>query len=478
VRGRNVRRGGNRKVSFLDEVYVDVYGVNVRFLQKNRLLVNGERVSPPLSPVDGLSITMNSRQLQLTTDFGLTVRFDGNHRGEVVLPSTYSNAVRGLCGNYDGNSKNEYMKPDGTLTRSLDDFGNSWRVSDRAQGPDTRRATEEGPTRARLHRREVETAPDSGFVTSDCTQSQLEDYMSVGQCGALSDPTGPFAACHAALPPASFQDDCVFDLCAESGSAALRCASYDTYAAACQEEGVKLGGWRHLLNCSLSCPANSSYAPCMSACPASCADLAAPAECDAAACVEGCRCDADFVMSEGACVPFPQCGCTFLNRYYPLNERFVTEDCAQECVSTPTGADCKPKTCQPGYVCAIYELKRDCYKASPCLSYPCQNGGTCQEASNSTYTCQCADGFEGSNCEVEKTETGGLETKWIIVIAVLASVVLILIVILVSVCVCTQKTKKQMGKYEASKLGTYPTSVPYEDIDDLKKELAVKDTAF
>lgn len=56
----------------------------------------------------------------------------------------------------------------------------------------------------------------------------------------------------------------------------------------------------------------------MSPCPSSCADLAAPSECDTTSCVEGCQCAAGFVMSEGICVPYTQCGCTFLNRYYPV----------------------------------------------------------------------------------------------------------------------------------------------------------------
>lgn len=43
--------------------------------------------------------------------------------------------------------------------------------------------------------------------------------------------------------------DCLFDLCAEQGSALLRCASYEAYAAACQEAGVKLGSWRQQLDC-------------------------------------------------------------------------------------------------------------------------------------------------------------------------------------------------------------------------------------
>ena len=36
-----------------------------------------------------------------------------------------------------------------------------------------------------------------------------------------------------------------------------------------------------------------------------------------------------------------------------------------------------------------------------CSSSPCQNGGTCIDAVNS-YTCDCVDGFEGSNCAASK----------------------------------------------------------------------------
>lgn len=50
---------------------------------------------------------------------------------EIILPSTYENYVRGLCGNYDGNRGNEYMKPDGEVIRELNPFGESWRVSGR-----------------------------------------------------------------------------------------------------------------------------------------------------------------------------------------------------------------------------------------------------------------------------------------------------------------------------------------------------------
>ncbi|XP_028330836.1 zonadhesin, like isoform X2 [Gouania willdenowi] len=464
VRGKNIRRGGNRRVSFLDQMYIDVYGVNVRFLQKKVVLVNGERVAPPLSPVDGLTITMNSRQVQLTTVFGLTVRFDGNSRGEIILPSTYKNSIRGLCGNYDGITRNEYMKPDGTVVRDLNSFGDSWRVTDRQANSLTIRDT---PLTVHVHRREVETDPDSGFETSDCSQDQLNNYISVAQCGILSDTSGPFAACHATLPPKTYQDDCVFDLCAESGSAELLCNSLEAYAAVCQEAGIKLGAWRQQMGCGLTCDANSTYSSCMSPCPASCADLAAPSECDSSSCMEGCQCAAGFVMSGGVCVPYTQCGCTFRNRYHPLEEKFVTEDCSESCTCTVTGTVCQPKACTSGFVCAIFDYTRDCYKASPCLSSPCQNGGTCDASSNNIYTCQCTDGFEGTNCEVEKTPTEGLETKWIILIAVLVSVAVIIIIVIVTVCVCQKSSKKK--KHEIQKL-SMATGAPYANLDDESKE--------
>nr|XP_049615661.1 zonadhesin, like isoform X24 [Syngnathus scovelli] len=476
VRGRNIRRGGNRRVSFLDQLFIDVYGVDVRFLQANRVLVNGELILPPLSPVEGLLITSNSRQVQLTTDFGLTVRFDGRSRAEIILPSTYKNAVRGLCGNYDGIRSNEYMKPDGTIIRNLNAFGESWRVTDRLARAPYSALIASSPVH--LHRREVDMDPDSGFETSDCSEDELADYRSSTKCGAITDAVGLFAPCHAVLPPAAYHEDCMFDLCAEKGSEELRCASYDAYAAACQEAGVKLGAWRQKLGCVLSCEGNSTYTACMSPCPASCADLAAQSECAATACVEGCQCAPGFVMSGGSCVPYAQCGCNFLNRYYPLKETFVTEDCAQACECTPTGAVCQAKSCREGYVCAIYDYKRDCHRTSPCLSSPCQNGGTCNEINNASYSCNCAPGYEGFNCQDVITGTEGLETKWIILIVVLVSVAVVVVIVITVVCVCKSVNKSDRyviqrlpsshsrNKRKDHEIQMYSNNVPYENMDE------------
>ncbi|XP_048883722.1 IgGFc-binding protein-like [Brienomyrus brachyistius] len=446
IRGKNARRGSNRRITFLHEMYIDVYGVNVRFLQKRKVLVNGEMIHPPLTPRQGLSITLSSRGVQLATDFGLTVRFDGNYQAEVVLPSTYRGAVLGLCGNFDGRANNEYTKPDGTQTRNLNEFGDSWRVSDR-QGPASPLTS---PDQAlHLHRREVEPEPDDGFDTLGCTEAQLSALNSTDQCGALSDPSGPFVACHDILEPNQFQQDCIFDLCAEQQDPQLRCDSYKVYAEACQEEGVKLGPWRQQLSCALSCPGNSTYSSSMTACPASCGDLSAPSACAEPFVTEGCQCASGFTMSGTECVPYTQCGCRYLGRYFLLNESFVTEDCTQSCRCTQTGAVCQPMSCPKQYICTIYDFVRDCYKASPCLNYPCLNGGNCTATSEDTFTCQCPEGFEGSHCEIEKVVSDGLDKLTVILIGVLVPLGVIIIAL---ICVCVCKSSRKRQKYENKEL--------------------------
>uniref|UniRef100_A0A3B4AUK7 EGF-like domain-containing protein n=1 Tax=Periophthalmus magnuspinnatus TaxID=409849 RepID=A0A3B4AUK7_9GOBI len=58
--------------------------------------------------------------------------------------------------------------------------------------------------------------------------------------------------------------------------------------------------------------------------------------------------------------------------------------------------------------CAVPVMR---HMPHPCLSYPCLNGGTCAEVSNSSYSCKCPEGFVGANCEEEKTLNGTYITK-------------------------------------------------------------------
>lgn len=44
----------------------------------------------------------------------------------IFLICSYRDLLCGLCGNYDGDTKDDFRKPDGSLTTNPNEFGHSW----------------------------------------------------------------------------------------------------------------------------------------------------------------------------------------------------------------------------------------------------------------------------------------------------------------------------------------------------------------
>lgn len=67
---------------------------------------------------------------------------------------------------------------------------------------------------------------------------------------------------------------------------------------------------RSLFFTALPCPTNSHYSDCTPPCPPTCSDLF-PIFCHLppTTCVEGCQCNAGYVLSDDKCVPLDKCGC-------------------------------------------------------------------------------------------------------------------------------------------------------------------------
>ena len=70
----------------------------------------------PVSLLAGrVSVKQNGIYAVLSTDFGLTVKYDWNMRLYITVPSSYYEHLGGLCGNYNGERSDDLPEPSGEV---------------------------------------------------------------------------------------------------------------------------------------------------------------------------------------------------------------------------------------------------------------------------------------------------------------------------------------------------------------------------
>ncbi|KAI8434611.1 hypothetical protein MSG28_003147 [Choristoneura fumiferana] len=129
--------------------------------------------------------------------------------------------VKGLCGNYNSDSRDDFQKPEGGIAESSD----------------------------------------------HCRQRPERKDWATTSCGALK--RHPFTLCHSEVPPTPYIEQCERDACAcDAGDdCACVCTALAAYAHRCVARGVVFK-WRTKEQCPMQCDETcESYEPCMSPCP-------------------------------------------------------------------------------------------------------------------------------------------------------------------------------------------------------------------
>ncbi|XP_061452964.1 IgGFc-binding protein-like [Rhineura floridana] len=340
---------GRQSVSFVGLVMVQVYGYDISVARKEYGLVrvNNQRSRLPISLHEGkLWLYQSGTSVSIETDFSLRITYDWNNRLLVKISSSFSENVCGLCGNYNGDPADDFLTPSGSLAASPVEFGQSWKVED-----------------------------GDKFCWNDChgeckkvTLEVLIKYKVEHFCGWISKREGgPFSQCHSVIDPEIFVENCAYDLYIYEGHQEILCQALKSYADACQREGVILSDWRKLTGCFLSCPENSQYQICGSACPATCNDQVLPAICSSSGCVETCQCNEGFVLEAGKCIPKAACGCVFEGKPFSPGEQFWGDrTCTRRCVCDPQSKQmkCQPASCKDGEQCKVVNGIQNCYPTS------------------------------------------------------------------------------------------------------------------
>ncbi|KAI5086910.1 zonadhesin isoform X2, partial [Silurus meridionalis] len=150
-------------------------------------------------------------------------------------------------------------------------------------------------------------------------------------------------------------------MCRYNGLLQTLCDQLQAYTDACLSAGAPVHQWREPDFCPLVCPPNSHYSMCVSSCPETCVGVSGPPGCGQK-CVEGCKCDPGFVLSNNKCVPLKDCGCVDHDgSYHPVNETWYLEGCEHQCVclSGKTIA-CYSTSCLPTETCQLLDGEYIC----------------------------------------------------------------------------------------------------------------------
>lgn len=171
---------------------------------------------------DDVKISRSGGKAVVETAAGITVTFDWRSRVTINVPSTYQGALCGLCGNYNGDRKDDMTMGNGEVARNGEKFGESWRV---AAIPGCSSICE-------------------GTSCKTCSKSKKNKYKDQKYCGLIADKSGPFKECHKHVDPAPYLDDCAFDSCQFEGHQKAVCEAVASYVSACQSKGIRILSWR------------------------------------------------------------------------------------------------------------------------------------------------------------------------------------------------------------------------------------------
>ncbi|XP_064922165.1 mucin-6 [Columba livia] len=369
-------------------------------ISQNELLTDDDELKRlPYRSGDITIFRQSSMYIQMHTTFGLelVVQTSPVFQAYVKVGSQFKGRTLGLCGNYNGDTTDDFMTSMDITEGTASLFVDSWRA---------------GNCHPALER-----------DTDPCALSQLNKISAETHCSILTKKGTVFEKCHAVVNPISFYKRCVYQACNYEETFPYICSALGSYARTCSSMGLILEHWRNSVdNCTITCTGNQTFSYNTQACDRTCLSLSNRAlECHPTDIpIEGCHCPIGMYLNhKNECVHKSHCPCYLEDRKYILPDQSIITGgitcycvngrlsctgkpqnpaesckapkkfvscsdslenkygaaCAPTCQMLATGIECIPTKCESGCICAdgLYEnLDGRCVPAEDC---PCEYGG-------------------------------------------------------------------------------------------------------
>jgi len=330
----------NAAVTVLEYVEIYVYGHVIRLEQERRMYVDGHPIGLGYTEpnLERFSVEPFGTDIRVKLANGVRVRYNGRRDLFVKVPGTYFETVQGICGNFDGDSSNEFVTKQGVDVSGRRNrytlVGESWLVGDANN---------------------IVCDRFGDATQKVCAAEDLRTFRANDHCGILTDDEGVFADCIQRSPKMAeaIFENCVQDSCQDNPQKAL-CASLEQLATFCETHDMYVD-WRTEELCPMNCPAGE-YRRRTPGCTPTCGTLRwllPNARCTVRD-REGCVCPAGQVLEGNQCIPVEDCGCV---DEYNIRRAFDS-DWWQGCDKHLKCSRCTAKTCRKSW--RITEISGRC----------------------------------------------------------------------------------------------------------------------
>ncbi|XP_018422829.1 PREDICTED: mucin-5B-like [Nanorana parkeri] len=250
----------------------------------------------------------------IETNNGLVLVWDKMTSISIHLNRSYQGKVCGLCGNFDGNRKNDFTTRSQCLVEDVKEFRDSWKIST--------------------------DCPEVYISKEPCAIHPYRMPWAQKKCYIIKSDV--FARCHAEVNPQEYYEACVRDTCAcdTGGDCECYCTAVAAYAQACSEACVCVE-WRTDTVCPLFCDIYNNdgqcqwhYKACGAVCLKTCRNPSGICHWEIKG-LEGCypKCSKErpyFNEDEMQCVA--DCGCLDnTSNYYKLGEKIESCNICESC---------------------------------------------------------------------------------------------------------------------------------------------------